>query len=160
MYQTCTMRRHDCCLRLHQSGGERDAPRRNQGQRVIQSYDIICFSHLRWSFVFQRPQHLLSRYARERRVFFFEEPSFGDGPNHLEVSMSSEGVHVVVPHLDSATPDPEAAQAALLQELLSEHRIERYVVWYYTPMALPIARALQPLAVVYDCMDQLAAFRN
>jgi UDP-galactopyranose mutase len=35
---------------------------------------LICFSHLRWDFVFQRPQHLMTRFARERRVFYFEEP--------------------------------------------------------------------------------------
>ena len=34
--------------------------------------DLICFSHLRWNFVFQRPQHLMSRYARAHRVFFVE----------------------------------------------------------------------------------------
>src|SRR5688572_8603667 len=36
-------------------------------------YDVICFSHLRWQFVFQRPQHLLTRCARKRRVFYIEE---------------------------------------------------------------------------------------
>ena len=38
--------------------------------------DLICLSHLRWNFVFQRPQHLMSRFARDRRVFFVEEPVF------------------------------------------------------------------------------------
>jgi len=35
---------------------------------------LICFSHLRWDFVFQRPQHLMSRFAREMTVVFWEEP--------------------------------------------------------------------------------------
>lgn len=125
-----------------------------------QSFDIICFSHLRWSFVFQRPQHLLSRYARERRVFFIEEPVHDDGPDRLQFETSGEGVHVIVPHLNCATRDSEATQAALLRELMREQNIEHYVAWYYTPMALPIARGLRPLATVYDCMDQLAAFKN
>jgi len=127
---------------------------------VNQTFDLICFSHLRWSFVFQRPQHLLSRYARERRVFFVEEPMFSDGPDRLELTQSVEGVHVVVPHLSHSTLDPDAAQAAMLRELMKQHKIQRYVSWYYTPMALPVAQDLEPLAVVYDCMDQLAAFKN
>src|SRR3954469_17485531 len=121
---------------------------------------LICFSHLRWSFVFQRPQHLLSRFARDRRVYFFEEPVRHAGADNLELSVSAEGVHVIVPHLNHETRDADAVQAELLQKFMSEHNIEHYVTWYYTPMALPIARDLQPLATVYDCMDQLAAFKN
>jgi UDP-galactopyranose mutase len=127
---------------------------------VNHPFDLICFSHLRWSFVFQRPQHLLSRYARERRVYFLEEPVFGDGPNRLELTVSDERVHVIVPHLERDTLDPDAAQTPLLHELMTQQAIRRYVLWYYTPMALPIAHGLEPLAVVYDCMDQLAAFKN
>ena len=124
------------------------------------SFDLICFSHLRWSFVFQRPQHLLSRYARERRVYYVEEPIFTDGADELQVTTSAEGVHVVVPHLNHATRDPDAVQGAMLRSLLERESLERYVLWYYTPMALLIASALRPLATVYDCMDQLVAFKN
>ena len=125
-------------------------------------YDLVCLSHLRWSFVFQRPQHLLSRCARDRRVFFVEEPIFSDGPNRLDLTLTEEGVHVVVAHLDQQTPRSEvdAIQAEMLQNLLSEQNVDRFVLWYYTPMALPIGDALKPLAIVYDCMDQLAAFKG
>jgi len=123
-------------------------------------FDIICFSHLRWSFVFQRPQHLLSRYTREHRVYFVEEPLFGDGANRLEITTSAEGVHVVVPHLNDGTPDPEAAQAAMLRRLFEREKIQCYVFWFYTPMALPLTVEFDPLLVVYDCMDQLAAFKH
>src|SRR5688572_9633549 len=47
--------------------------------------DLVCFSHLRWDFVYQRPQHLLTRCARDRRVFFVEEPIFGNGSMRLDV---------------------------------------------------------------------------
>lgn len=124
------------------------------------AYDVVCLSHLRWSFVFQRPQHLLSRCAQERRVFFFEEPVFVDGPTHLELTISEEGVHVAVPHIQHGSERIDEIQAQMLSELLRDQRIERYVLWYYTPMALPFTEQLHPLAVVYDCMDQLAAFKN
>src|SRR5258708_1764927 len=61
--------------------------------------DLVCFSHLRWDFVYQRPQHLLTRFARDRRVFFVEEPIFGNGSMHLDVQERDGGVRVVVPHL-------------------------------------------------------------
>ena len=29
---------------------------------------LICFSHLRWHFVYQRPQHLMTRFARDHDI--------------------------------------------------------------------------------------------
>lgn len=123
-------------------------------------YDVICFSHLRWDFVFQRPQHLLSRCALERRVFFIEEPVFGDGAPELKIERSREGVYVVVPLLPHGCAEAEAVQSELLRSLIAREKLTDYVVWYYTPMALPVGRTLSPLASVYDCMDQLAAFKG
>jgi len=127
------------------------------------SYDLVCFSHLRWHFVFQRPQHLLSRCARSRRVFFVEEPFFDAGPARLEVTQDPATlVNVVVPHLPEAL-DPserEAEQARLVEELAATHALENPVVWFYTPMALPLATRLTPRAVIYDCMDELSAFKG
>ena len=93
-------------------------------------------------------------------MYFIEEPVFGHGPDRLDVSLSEQGVHVAVPHLDNSTKDVEQAQADLLQRLLAAENVLDYVLWFYTPMALPITRTLKPLAVVYDCMDQLSAFRG
>src|SRR4051812_13886190 len=61
---------------------------------------IICFSHLRWNFVFQRPQHLLTRAARSCRVIFVEEPIFEATANpRIEQSSQPQGVTVAVPIL-------------------------------------------------------------
>ena len=102
----------------------------------------------------------MSRYARERRVYFIEEPVPADGPNRLEVTLSAEGVHVIVPHLEQSTSDRESAQATMLNAFFEREGIQRYVLWYYTPMAVPLANALRPLATVYDCMDELRAFKD
>lgn len=126
--------------------------------------DLVCLSHLRWDFVLQRPQHLLSRFARERRVFFFEEPVADAGAARLVVSRSREGVVVATPHLPAGQPaaEADAAQRELLDALLGAHRVSRPVLWYYTPMALAFSRHLHPAAtaVAYDCMDELSAFAN
>ncbi|MDQ1559396.1 MAG: hypothetical protein QOD32_2456, partial [Pyrinomonadaceae bacterium] len=125
--------------------------------------DLVCLSHLRWDFVYQRPQHLLSRCAKQRRVFFVEEPIFGQGPSRLDVTQREDGVYVVVPHLPEGLSNEvavEAIQQAMIDRLFAEHQIRDYVLWYYTPMALGWSRHLKPLATVYDCMDELSAFRN
>ncbi|HEX3556253.1 MAG TPA: glycosyltransferase family 1 protein [Thermoanaerobaculia bacterium] len=124
--------------------------------------DVVCLSHLRWDFVYQRPQHLMSRFARQTRVFFVEEPVWEDGPPRLEVGERPEGVRVAVPHLPHGL-SPEAAeeaQRALLLGLLEDHAVTDYVLWYYTPMALGYSSGLAPAAVIYDCMDELSLFRG
>jgi glycosyltransferase involved in cell wall biosynthesis len=134
-------------------------------RRVTPNFDVLCFSHLRWDFVFQRPQHLLSRCARDRRVFFIEEPMFHDpsaGPAYLDVSVRNAGVHVVVMRLPSGLEheDAERTQRVLLNQLLRRYRVQVHVDWYYSPMALGFSRHLRPIATIYDCMDELSAFLN
>src|SRR3954468_23833097 len=116
--------------------------------------DVICFSHLRWHFVYQRPQHLMTRCARDRRVFFVEEPEYRSGITpHLK--MEADGsVMVVVPQLPEGC-DADSEQRRLMNELLCRADIHDYVLWYYTPMALSFTRHLTPSAIVYDCMDEL-----
>ncbi|WP_161890999.1 glycosyltransferase family 1 protein [Pontibacter russatus] len=124
--------------------------------------DVVCLSHLRWDFVYQRPQHLLSRFAHCARVYFVEEPMFEDTDvPYLNVSEREGGVQVAVPRLPHGfNPEQaESAQRELLDELLKEQEINRYALWYYTPMALGFSAHLTPLLTVYDCMDELAAFK-
>src|SRR3954470_9392653 len=96
--------------------------------------DLICFSHLRWNFVFQRPQHLMTRFASERRVFFFEEPIFDSPRPKLAIRLDGD-VRVVVPHL----PTGMAAQSVndtlktLLSDMCAEWSIAKPICWYYTP---------------------------
>jgi UDP-galactopyranose mutase len=125
-------------------------------------YDVICLSHLRWNFVFQRPQHLLTRCAEQHRVFYVEEPVSAQGAPRLDVNLDLSGVYVVVPHLPDELQGSarDRVQNQLLIELLNQYRIQDFVLWYYTPMALPLASGLSPLISVYDCMDELSAFKG
>src|SRR4051794_10472628 len=72
--------------------------------------DVVCFSHLRWNFVVQRPQHLLTRCVRERRVFFFQEPLFNSGVPRLETVTDPSGVVLVIPHLPPAQATAEVTR--------------------------------------------------
>ena len=125
--------------------------------------DLICLSHLRWDFVFQRPQHLLTRFAHHRRVFVIEEPIYNDVlTSKLVVSRRENSLHVAVPHLPLGTSAADATeiQRVLIDDLMSVHEIENYTLWYYTPMALSFTRHLEPSRVIYDCMDELSAFKG
>src|SRR5436190_16028218 len=121
--------------------------------------DILCLSHLRWDFVFQRPQHLLSRAAKQGRVFYVEEPVFDGGPR-VELARRENGVCVVVPHLPAGSDRATAIAAVrrMLTQIVDEKFLTDFVLWLYTPMALPAVTGLAPAAVVYDCMDELSLF--
>jgi UDP-galactopyranose mutase len=122
--------------------------------------NILCVSHLRWHFVFQRPQHLLSRAAKTGAVLYVEEPVLSDGPARLEVTRDTTGVLVGVPHLPAHLTAEERTGwvRTLLQDAVESHLQGDYVVWFYTPMALSFTHHLDAAAVVYDCMDELSAF--
>jgi glycosyltransferase involved in cell wall biosynthesis len=125
---------------------------------------LICFSHLRWDFVFQRPQHLMSRFARDMAVIYWEEP-MDIGPRetaYLKVREAEDrsNVRVVVPHLPQGMP--EHAREAALKRLLDAHLSAirgPLVAWYYTPMMLPFSKHITPDVTVYDAMDELSKFK-
>jgi glycosyltransferase involved in cell wall biosynthesis len=125
---------------------------------------LLCFSHLRWNFVFQRPQHLMMRFGREMDVIFWEEP-VEIGPKetaYLQVRESEgvESVRVVVPHLPEGMS--EEGREATLARLLDAHVASirgPLIAWYYTPMMLPFSRHITPDLTVYDAMDELSKFK-
>ena len=146
--------------------------------------DLLCFSHLRWRFVTQRPQHLLRRAATKRRVFYWEEPfrhateamplqanvmpgdgteTDSDGLPRFSLEIMQEGeVTVLRPHLRADLTEKQSAeaQACLLHRFLLYAAITNYMTWYYTPMATTFTHALRPAMTVYDCMDELSLFHG
>jgi UDP-galactopyranose mutase len=124
---------------------------------------LVCFSHLRWNFVFQRPQHLMTRLARGMAVHFFEEPLPTDAAEPwLEAQRVEGGVRVLTPRLPAAmgAAAAEGMQRALLDRYLAEQKVAAPLLWYYTPMALGFSAHVEASRVVYDCMDELSAFRD
>jgi glycosyltransferase involved in cell wall biosynthesis len=124
---------------------------------------LLSFSHLRWNFVYQRPQHLLSRAQRSYDVFFMEEPYFLDDLEtaSLDWTLTPDGVRVLTPQI----PTHDEARAVELQrDLLDRFLLELpsppSVLWYYTPAALEFSRHILGAISVFDCMDELSAFRG
>ncbi|MCU1457663.1 MAG: hypothetical protein JWL73_1755 [Actinomycetia bacterium] len=128
------------------------------------SRELVVFSHLRWTFVWQRPQHLISRLAHGYdRTWFVEEPEPLEGLREPCLRMEQQGdvtrVWLQVPDdgtLPGFNDDATARYAAALTEVLEPGET---TAWLYTPMALAAARSLQPTLLVYDVMDDLGAFR-
>jgi glycosyltransferase involved in cell wall biosynthesis len=125
---------------------------------------LVVFSHLRWNFVYQRPQHLMSRLAMRWRVIFIEEPVPRSGRNELECFAPAPGVQVWRPHVTGDASgfhdDHLPALERMLADAMRDQAVTDYWVWFYTPMALPLVNDMSPRGVVYDCMDELTAFRN
>ena len=122
--------------------------------------DIVCFSHLRWDFVYQRPQHLLTRMADYFRIFYVEEPNFNAETDSYK-DVVQDNVHIIRMHLkgDHQEENINERQQRILRNLFITNKVSEYVLWYYTPMAMRISVGLDPVATVYDCMDELSAFR-
>lgn len=122
---------------------------------------LLCLSHLRWAFVFQRPQHLMSRFAESLPVYFLEEPIVDPEADAPRLDLKAEGkVTVAVPRIPPGMSESDItdAQRVLVDGLLAERGIDKPILWYYTPMSLAFTDHLAPAATVYDCMDELSGF--
>jgi len=124
--------------------------------------NLLCLSHLRWDFVYQRPQHLLTRFSEFTAVYFLEEPIFvsTDQP-YLTFSQRMPNLWVCVPHLSHGLSKAEINEQ--MKELITVFFVNRetsdFIFWYYTPMALEFSSHIVPGLTVYDCMDELSAFK-
>jgi len=129
---------------------------------------IVVLSHLRWNWVYQRPQHLLSRLARDRRVLFIEEPIFCEKPEEGACTWKCSEPEKNVKVCNAFTPIPDPGfhdlqmptLRRMVRELIEAENLGEYIVWLYTPMALPLLEEVTPEAVVYDVMDELSGFKG
>lgn len=122
--------------------------------------DLLVFSHLRWNFIFQRPQHLMTRFAKHRRVFYIEEPMFEDVSfPKIHTHQSEEGVFVITPYLPQAfvnrKQDQDMVLTILVDELLLARNIRNFTTWYYSPSYLSFTRHLNPKHMIYDIIDDV-----
>src|SRR5438045_2454759 len=122
---------------------------------------LLCFSHLRWNFVYQRPQHLLSRFAKNYTVYFIEEPMYHGDDDYNNIVLTNDNIRVVTPYLKHHEPveNFNERMSALLGRLIQQENIHNYFSWYYSPLAFLYSNHLQPSLIVYDCMDELSAFK-
>lgn len=105
----------------------------------------------------------MSRFAQHFRVFYMEEPLYDTKEVFLEITLTNENVWTLIPHLteDMSAETKTNVQEQMLKQLFQQFDIKKYIAWYYTPMALMISNTFErPLLTIYDCMDELSAFKN
>lgn len=138
-------------------------------EKATGRHGIVVFSHLRWGFVWQRPQQFLSRFARKHKVLFVEEPFFdlpaGSEPR-LDFHRVMPNVTVICPHLEASWNRNPALPELLrkftregIEALNDNGEFSEPLLWYYSPM--DSAWSLGHFAnrgIVYDCMDELSQF--
>ena len=131
--------------------------------RLPAQQTLICFSHLRWDFVFQRPQHLMTHFAGTRRVIYWEEPLAGPAGTSPRLDSRADavsGVVVVTPVLpDGASASDRDCMLRSMLDTLVAGQEGHLLRWYYTPMMLSFSRHLEAVCTIYDCMDELANFK-
>lgn len=132
---------------------------------------IIVHSHLRWDFVWQRPQQTHSRLAKDFAILFLEEPIYTDDQEkHLQLSTPQTNIIRAIPYLPTNLRDDYDASVIAVRSLLRASfaldktlatQFKIPILWFYTPMPAPaMLGQFRECAVVYDCMDELAQFHG
>ena len=117
---------------------------------------VLCFSHLRWSEVHERPHQLMKLFARETEVLFFEDSVRDASWSGMDTrSCEIPRISLITPHLATGLLETEIHQmiSGLIVEMLEARGIENYVCWYYNPYDFNYTFQLSPRLVVYDCLN-------
>ena len=142
------------------------------GHLSVARHPIIVQSHLRWDFVWQRPQQLMSRFALNAPILFIEEAIYLDdiSSDRIEVTIPAHNVFRALPFLRGSLRDDYDKSAGIIRDLVVREMEKsealkgvfvNAVQWFYTPMPAPaMLGAFNEICVVYDCMDELAQFRH
>jgi polysaccharide pyruvyl transferase CsaB len=132
--------------------------------------DIICFPVIDWDFRFQRPQQLLSQFARNgHRVFYIRTQFKGTTEATVDVRQITEGVYEItlpgdastVIYRDDLTRETlKKSFDALASLIKNEHLINPLCLLdhpFWTPLAEQLNKQFNS-KIVYDCMDDHSGF--
>jgi glycosyltransferase involved in cell wall biosynthesis len=118
-------------------------------------YDIVVFCHLRWEFVYQRPQHIISRLSRSHKILLIEEPLpfENEEKNTANLLVINENLHLL---------QPKTASITEIRDILPEYinACKAKIGWFYSPAFMPLLSHFRFDTVVYDCMDELTLFKG
>ncbi|MDT0644726.1 glycosyltransferase [Zunongwangia sp. F363] len=118
-------------------------------------YDMLVFSHLRWGFVYQRPQHIISRLSANYHILFIEEPVHFDvgEEKSFELEIINQNLHVLKPKVSDI---PSISN--ILKPLIKNGPTA--VGWFYSAAFSPLLTDFRFDKVIYDCMDELSLFKG
>ncbi len=118
----------------------------------INIYDIVVMCHLRWEFVYQRPQHIISRLSKDHKILFIEEPIKKETKGH-NLKILSQNLHILQPNTDSIDEI-----GSILSDFLRNTRVP--IGWFYSASFIPLLEQLEFDHIIYDCMDELSMFKG
>ena len=119
-------------------------------------YNMVVFCHLRWGFVYQRPQHLISRLSKHYKILFVEEPipfENEDEENEYLLEVVNHNLHVLKPKVRNIEGIKD-----VIKPLLKNSSLE--IGWFYSASFSPLLTDFKFETVVYDCMDELTLFKG
>ena len=145
---------------------------------TIEGRDIVCLGFGEWDAeLWTNQQHLMSRLARRNRVLFLEslglrQPRLAGRDlrrmaRRVERAAAGaravDGLHVLSPLVIPihGRPRLRTLNAGLLRAQVGRaaHSLgfERPLLWSYVPQADWLVETLEPSAIVYHCVDDIAA---
>ncbi len=118
-------------------------------------YDMIVFCHLRWDFVFQRPQHLINRLSQSYKILMVEEPIvYAEGEKYTaHIKHITDRITVLQPRVDTINEIGD-----VIKKHLSSNTIP--IGWFYSAAFVPVFEKIKFCKIIYDCMDELALFKG
>ncbi|WP_027377908.1 glycosyltransferase [Kaistella palustris] len=121
----------------------------------VPAYDMLIFCHLRWDFVYQRPQHIISRLAKQFRILVIEEPVgvYNDEQSYFKVREVAPNIHICQPLVENLSQ-----LGAYLKKHL--HKNTFPIGWFYSAAFVSVLSDLDFDSVIYDCMDELSLFKG
>lgn len=138
---------------------------------IIKSVDIICFPIINWDFRYQRPQQLLSRFARNGyRVFYLRVESTPHEKgylvkeiekNVLEIDLSNSSKFNV--YKDILSQKQVDSLLNSLNEVKRDFKIDKALSFVEFPNWEPLVSKLKEIEdwkIIYDCMDEHTEFSN
>jgi len=124
-----------------------------KGNNNGNNYDMVVFCHLRWDFVYQRPQHIISRLSKDLRILLIEEPWHRAEENESRLTKVSDNLHILQPNVHSIEEI-----GTVLPQYISNKNVG--IGWFYSASFVPLLNHFEFGTVVYDCMDELALFKG
>ena len=133
---------------------EQKTPSFNNNNSNNNYYDMIVFCHLRWEFVYQRPQHIISRMAQNLKILFVEEPiGFSEDNEYDDIITITDNLHVLQPKVQSI----EAISDIIFHYVKSKNVP---IGWFYSPSFVSLLSDFNFETIIYDCMDELTMFKG
>jgi glycosyltransferase involved in cell wall biosynthesis len=120
--------------------------------RLPLKYDMIVFCHLRWNFVYQRPQHIISRLSQHFNILVVEEPIATDNDGDYELQVISENLTILRPKVE------RIADIHIILEQLNLQNID--IAWFYSAAFVELIPYMKINTMIYDCMDELSQFKG